>query len=999
MFYSEKEKQIKKTQNETISSLYKSREYLLDTLKKTQDETIINRINKAIKIMENYTPDFQKYLNNQISDKKRIIWFDMFNKIKTIFRRANKKDLLDLDVKDIEKNISEVIKNTKVTRILQRDLELLEQQTIEYIDKNWWESKIIRKETLETTLTLDYQKHKRWKKRILLDWIQNHLPADSKWKHVYIQFFDEKENVRISLDKAKKTSNKISKIRFVDDGIWYDLKNLLFFFSTKWNEQESAGQFGEGIKMIAAAALREWIDIEFESQNRRAKPTSKKVTYDNTNAKQTYEMQQLCYDVDYLKRTEKFIWARTTFYNPSNEFLNIAKDIGKYVLNFRSWYTPIDKTREWEIVELGGSELYLKWIYINNSDNTYFSYNFYDVELNRDRDKLESTEYYSKIQNIIKWTNSKEVILSLLEREKRKSSRWFQYETSSSLNPQNPKIWKEVFHEKYWDKAVIINRENNQDYRLYNRVKELWYTPILFYNDYFYTTLSNAWINSAIAIYTKHANYEIETSFTLDYMKDQRGIDRIVLDGIQNHLPSDSWWSYVDILIVNNKGEMIPLDKAMDLEYHNIKKIIFKDNGKWYDVNYLWILKSDKEENRKAVWQFGEWLKMLATTCLRNDIGVVFRSRDWEAKANKKWITVDGKSVQKLTFNVSENANKIIWSETEFSNINWVLWDQVKNIYDKVLYFRKWYKCLSEDKTWSQALHYEDGAIFVKDIFLTDKYKDNIIFSYNIKTDLINRDRNHIDRELIRKTIKNIVSTSYSTHMIHTILEKADNNTKSISELKEGWNYFEFQRMNFTFPAMWKQVFYEKFWENAIICDVLGYEKIADVRALWYNPIILEWDISDSLQKIWIPLASTILKENEENFDWISYDELTDGQKEIFQTHTMLDNYLEGNYEVPFRFFKGHKKEYWNRKTLWFWRSSSNYIAFRQEILNDEIRFADTYVHEKAHQITGASDETREHFDYVCKSYVKLIHLIENKKKDMLFSKETLDKETIEINH
>ncbi|HIH12608.1 MAG: hypothetical protein QT02_C0006G0031 [archaeon GW2011_AR9] len=46
---------------------------------------------------------------------------------------------------------------------------------------------------------------------------------------------------------------------------------------------------------------------------------------------------------------------------------------------------------------------------------------------------------------------------------------------------------------------------------------------------------------------TEIKTYRIETSLTTDYRKERWGLERIVLDGISNHLPADSKGTTVSV--------------------------------------------------------------------------------------------------------------------------------------------------------------------------------------------------------------------------------------------------------------------------------------------------------------------------------------------------------------------------------------------------------------------------------------------------------------------
>lgn len=76
-----------------------------------------------------------------------------------------------------------------------------------------------------------------------MDGVQNHLPSDSGGTKVWVQFLIN--NKRVSLEEAKLNKKNIQSIRFVDDGVGFDVQNLILLWSSKSQESESRGQFGE----------------------------------------------------------------------------------------------------------------------------------------------------------------------------------------------------------------------------------------------------------------------------------------------------------------------------------------------------------------------------------------------------------------------------------------------------------------------------------------------------------------------------------------------------------------------------------------------------------------------------------------------------------------------------------------------------------------------------------------------------------------------------------
>ncbi|MDR2540315.1 MAG: hypothetical protein LBD11_00620 [Candidatus Peribacteria bacterium] len=337
-------------------------------------------------------------------------------------------------------------------------------------------------------------------------------------------------------------------------------------------------------------------------------------------------------------------------------------------------------------------------------------------------------------------------------------------------------------------------------------------------------------------------------------MKDQRGVERIVLDTIQNHLPGDCGGTQVDIIIETRRGNRIPLEDALGLSSKEIKNIIFKDNGRGYDANYLGILKTGKENNKQAAGQFGEGLKMIASASLREGLDIGYKSRNWEAQADKRQIKIEGEDAEKLYFKVKEGDRSITGSQTHFSNITDSFWEEVRDIYDKVLFLRKNLQPLSQESDGSQVLDDHMGRIFVKGILLTDAYKDQLLFSYNLATDHINRDRNFVDNEQVQKDVKRLISNTSNKNLIAMILEKSHSkptfmSEKSVFDKKEKKNFLEFQEMDVKYANIWREVFYKNYGGKAILDDGNNDQQKYDAEKLGYEPITLEYNIMKTLKK------------------------------------------------------------------------------------------------------------------------------------------------------
>ena len=93
---------------------------------------------------------------------------------------------------------------------------------------------------------------------------------------------------------------------------------------------------------------------------------------------------------------------------------------------------------------------------------------------------------------------------------------------------------------------------------------------------------------------TRTRNLEglVETSITLGYEADKWGTERIALDGIQNHLPSDSKGTKVDVDFLID-GKWIPQSSYQNGQ---VSAIRFSDDGKGYSHELLSVFHSTKKK-------------------------------------------------------------------------------------------------------------------------------------------------------------------------------------------------------------------------------------------------------------------------------------------------------------------------------------------------------------------------------------------------------------------
>jgi len=191
--------------------------------------------------------------------------------------------------------------------------------------------RILRKkpgyEEIKTSLTLKYREKKWGLERIVLDTVSNHFPEDSKGTAIAVEYLQDGEWVDFrQADKFKP----VDSIRVRDDGKGYDYKLLDILYSTKTEDGISVGQWGEGLKLVAAACLRKGINIEYRSRDWSAAPFVKEEQIEGQ------PIQRLCFRVE--KGKPEIQGSVTTFDNPSHELIKEIDQLSDNVLVFNNDY-------------------------------------------------------------------------------------------------------------------------------------------------------------------------------------------------------------------------------------------------------------------------------------------------------------------------------------------------------------------------------------------------------------------------------------------------------------------------------------------------------------------------------------------------------------------------------------------------------------------------------------------------------------------------------------
>lgn len=285
---------------------------------------------KLKKLVENYAKLYNKlsliistYKKLSDTDKAKVRFkFETYQHI-SLKMGLYRIDLYNMDLRKRVPNFNEIFFKQEPDEELDLDtisnginmfleLEQVVKEINEYINTIETDSKdeIESNDFLDYTLTGDHKKeifntsildnYRNWGiERIALDGFQNHLKEDSKGTSSFLQFLiDDKW---VDYEDALLQKNKITKVRFADNGVGFDKNNLRFLSSQKTSEDFSVGQFGEGLKLIAMASVNLGLGLEVQSQNWTAKAIGKPIEYSNYRNKElgkTMEKRiQLAWDI------------------------------------------------------------------------------------------------------------------------------------------------------------------------------------------------------------------------------------------------------------------------------------------------------------------------------------------------------------------------------------------------------------------------------------------------------------------------------------------------------------------------------------------------------------------------------------------------------------------------------------------------------------------------------------------------------------------------------
>ncbi len=857
---------------------------------------------------------------------------------------------------------------------------------------------------IDTDMTLDYGGLEKWdERRILIDFVQNHKPADAKGSKTEVTFHLKNGRTIGLLDPEVQSlrPEDVDSIEIADDGIGYDVEHLKYFLTTKGSTEES-GKFGEGLKIATAAAMKRGIQVEFQSRSWQAKPiiAEKILNKGFQNEIATYNIALQVSD------TQGMSGSRTIIRSPSSEFLNQAKRLPDLVLFLNQEYRPTLVTGN--VGEVVGkrsgekSEIYVKGNYVISLPDgniayrpALFNYNlFNDSDLNRDRDNLprsaiEAVVKLAMFENITPEIAKHFIQKSIMKEEDGKfkvSEEFYEnglyFDYYRKLDERAANVWRQAFQGLYGEDAILgetTGYSGKPDALTEQAIKEG--KKVVLISGLVGILLVKAGVATTTSIYYEKENQNVSTGLTLNYRETAWGIDRILLDAVQNHLPKDAGSTKINVefsLKGEEESRWLDINEISQFHDDRIASVRIRDNGTGYDYKLLGLLFSTKNETPEAAGGWGEGLKMLSAACLRAGLGLELRSRNWKAKAKIEtqfYNDADGKSVQVqvLSYDMVHLRKQLIeGSETIFTQPTSDFLKSVRRLAEKALILNPNYHPLSTTEG-GEIVSTTSDRLYVQGLEVQDTARSHHnILSYNfinIPGIIVSPDRNVLHAGKVTEAIGLMLAQTDSVEAVTAVINAALKVNGSRPEYQDVTRIPSYKNRQ-TWQNAWESVVSQKGWDPKKV--VLGTQRtIHDpdtqllLRNMGYQVVFMNYNIALVIHSLGVHLDSEVL---EPDFQYMNIDDLTPAEIKILQLRQIIDKKLE---EIlgkkiepsPMEVFTSVKSKLTGDALEGYqayWNTATKKIGMKRSQLADPESFGRSYMEEMGHRLSEAGDYTRE---------------------------------------
>ena len=861
--------------------------------------------------------------------------------------------------------------------------------------------------TVETDMTLNYGGLEKWTlERIFIDFVQNHRPGDSKGSRIDVTFHLRGGQI-IPLNHKRVEGLQIDEVDFIevsDDGVGYDYEHLKYFLTTKGSEEEG-GKFGEGLKIATAAAMNNGMGLEFQSRDWKAVPLVAEKTLN-----EGYSNQISTKNIQFkVNGSGKIRGSKTIIRRPSEEVLNTAKRLTDLVIPLRERYQPMVKLEGvGEVVEkVVGEEgsVYVKGnrvLVLPNSDagvynKPLFNYNIFDdTKLNRDRDNLPSRVIRGTVEQIMLKAATPEIVRTVLEHSvrgfdgkevERKDERYYETEIkmySSDLknaDPETLKVWRNTFYSMHGKDAILgvtTGYSNTPSETTQLAIRE-GRNVVFLSGDLATSMLIASGVETATALYFEKEN-KISTGVSLNYREKAWDFNRILLDAVQNHLQADSGATEitVEFSTQDEKEAWRNLGDLDQFEDEQIYAVRISDNGHGYDYKLLGILHSTKADTQESAGGWGEGLKILSASALRQGLGLELRSRSWRAEAiteEQRYDDADEKrvAVDSLSYNMTHFRNgKIQGSQTTLTNATPEFVQLIRQLPNKVIALKKNYSPISQTDV-GDIHSITEQTVFVQGLEVQDVVTNhNVLLGYNFQNveGLIpSPDRNILHTGKLQAAIGLMMAQTDSVDVLDKVINEAIDSSISHPEFRNVTKFDAYVNQK-TWQKAWEGVVKQRGWNpKKVVLATRRTQNDPDslilLRNMGYQVVGMNNNIGLVIHSLGVHLDFEIL---DPDFEYIDVEKLKGKEKKMLALRGVIDRKLEivlGKTiePSPLEVFTAVRSKLTGEELSgWqgYWNNKTEIIGMGRHTLKDAFKFGETYLEEMGHRLSGADDYTRE---------------------------------------
>jgi len=294
-----------------------------------------------------------------------------------------------------------------------------------------------REFTLPTMISLAYEAERWGYHRIVLDTISNHIDASGSVAGVTVETGPGWASVR-------------------DCGPGFDWRLLGLLHSTKDPSGPNIGQFGEGMKLVAAACLRMGLGMSIRSRDWLATAVTENVSFQDSNSsREERTVRRLAWNI-----TTGLPEARGTETVISSPAGSLPDELADLFSRWRSLFLDDQHRFRESAWEDQTPRLFLKGVWCKDLEEYAFSYNLVSATISRDRSTLDTISAVRRF-----WEYSVDIrCIAMFFREAARHAALRTtppLEFRMSIYPVHEDQWKFGWQEAFGEAAVISTTPQN----------------------------------------------------------------------------------------------------------------------------------------------------------------------------------------------------------------------------------------------------------------------------------------------------------------------------------------------------------------------------------------------------------------------------------------------------------------------------------------------------------------------------------------------------------